>query len=190
MKLTCLHNMQADIESRLSLCAEACRMQGEQTNAIRIAVFIICFSMWMETWNSTFIPGRLAQQLLDILEASLLEPDGLAIFGVAPDPWRNCRDLQLWLLIVVTSIGELDGGFFEDLRPRAARLLRSFSEKYLVPQSLAARSSHFELSMVSNATLLRQAKEGFIYPRHCLTMCSRVRAWLNLTTTTNDEAAA
>jgi hypothetical protein len=165
-------------------------MRGEHANAIRIAVFIICFSMWMETWNSTFIPGRLAQQLLDILEASLLEPGGLAIFGAATDPWRECRDLQLWLIIVATSIAELDGGFFEDLRPRAARLLQSFIVKHLTPQSPTARSSYFELSMMSNATLLRRATEDFIYPKNCLAMCDQVGAWLDLTSTIDEEAAS
>lgn len=68
-----LDAMQASIESRLGLVAQDCRKRGVLAEAVRLAVFMCCYCSWMEIWNDSLIPCRVAQSLLDILEPTLFD---------------------------------------------------------------------------------------------------------------------
>ena len=177
-----LNPMQAYIEARLCVMGKTCRAWGPLAAAIRIATFISAYAMFMDTWGSTFMPGRLSQQLLDILEASLLQPRQPGRCS-DDDVWRSCRDLQLWLLMVVAYIAELDGGFFDDLRSRCRTLLRRFGEAVTASSWLDVDGQPFAVYNTSGHALLKSATEDFIFPNDCLQRCSRVAEWLSLVVT-------
>lgn len=140
-----LDTMQADIESRLSFLTQTCRDHGFVAEAVRIALFIVVYTAWMETWNSSLVPGRLAEMLVTLLEGSVgsgaggsadqnadADPDADADISRDLDGdadgriWAQHRDLHLYLLFIGVSTAELDGGLMECIRGRYATALRWF----------------------------------------------------------------
>lgn len=172
-----LDTMQADIESRLCDLALPCISYGAPANATRLAIFLVVYTTWMETWNSTLIPARVAQQLAGVLELSLLPAAGL---DYNDDVWHSCRDLQLWLLRVGCSIAILDDGYTEGLSLRYSHLLEAFVEQVSRQTAFATFNSSPSLIKVSPAMLIRHAMDDFIYPPDCGRNCLQMEAWLGL----------
>ena len=112
--------MQALIESRLSSLAHACMDIGVVAEAVRLGVFMCCYCIWMETWNDSLVPCKLAAKLLDILEDTALfspqQPNSI---------WLQHMDLLLWLLLVGSTVVELDRGQVDGLRLRQSNLIDS-----------------------------------------------------------------
>ena len=82
----------------------------------------------MTTWNFSLIPGRLAEQLIKLLELPLyseLESTDRQHCCA----WSSRHDLLLWLLLVGASAAVHDGGVIEGLGDRYARALESYREK-------------------------------------------------------------
>ena len=59
-----LEPMQASIESRLAFQQQSCRQLGVVAEPCRFAVFMCCYCSWMETWNDSLIPCKLAENYL------------------------------------------------------------------------------------------------------------------------------
>ncbi|KFZ25251.1 hypothetical protein V502_00265 [Pseudogymnoascus sp. VKM F-4520 (FW-2644)] len=162
-----LDAMQASIESRLAFQAHACMQLGVVTEAVRLGVFMCCYCSWMETWNDSLIPCRLAEKLLDILEptAWLSSPQFTRI-------WLQHIDILLWLLLVVSSVAELDQGRMEGLKSRQSRLV-----------ILASSSSMDVFSSCSEVDLkdaLKNALQDFIYKDEWLPKRHYIKEWFEL----------
>jgi hypothetical protein len=115
-----LDNMQASIECRLGLQAQPYKQLGVVAEAIRLGVFMCCYCTWMETWNDSLTLCRIAEKLLALLEPTvLLSPQQ---FGRI---WLQHIDILLWLLLVGSSVVELDQVHMEGLRSRQSRLVNS-----------------------------------------------------------------
>ncbi|EPE35218.1 hypothetical protein GLAREA_10915 [Glarea lozoyensis ATCC 20868] len=112
--------LQASIQSQLAALAHACVDIGVVAEAVRLGVFMCYYCIWMETWNDSLIQCKLAAKLLDILEST-------ALFGPEyPDSiWLQHMDLLLWLLLIGSSVVELDNGQVENLRQRQNSLIDS-----------------------------------------------------------------
>jgi hypothetical protein len=131
-----LDSMQASIESRLAIQRRACREFGRVAEAVRLAMFITCYQMWTETWESALLPSKIAAQLVDILEVGLCgstsrhtsQASTPAAAGDEDSVWNTRRDLQLWLLFVGACAAELDRGHVDGLRARYAHVLRRFHD--------------------------------------------------------------
>lgn len=161
-----LDAMQASIESRLAFQAHACMQLGMVTEAVRLGVVMCCYCSWMETWNDSLIPSRLAEKLLDILEptAWLSSPQFTRI-------WLQHIDILLWLLLVVSSVAELDQGRMEGLKSRQSRLV------ILVSSSMDVFSSCSEVDLKD---ALKNALQDFIYKDEWLPKRHYIKEWFEL----------
>lgn len=172
-KYTQLDTMQADIESRLAFQTQACRHFGTVAAATRLAVFIITYAAWMETWNSSYVPGKLAEQLLNTLEPSLSQ-ESVLDSGERSDVWSSRRDLQLWLLFIGASIAELDGGFVENIRNRYGQALRSYGHSVATGGWTNTEHVWRRQSLEASTRIIQCALNDFVYPvgwqdrRHCI----------------------
>lgn len=112
--------LQASIESQLAALAHACMDIGVVAEAVRLGVFMCSYCIWMETWNDSLIQCKLAAKLLEILEST-------ALFGpeYSNSIWLQHMDLLLWLLLIGSSVVELDKGQVENLRQRQNSLIDS-----------------------------------------------------------------
>ena len=158
-----LEPMQASIESRLAFQQQSCRQLGVVAEACRLAVFMCCYCSWMETWNDSLIPCRLAERLLDLLEPTLF-------FSTqqAESVWLQRVDILLWLLLVAASVVELDQGHVEDLRSKQSR------------QFLSARTFLSGCSVANLKHLLQSALQDFIYSKVLLTQRCYGKEWHDL----------
>lgn len=116
MRYQHLDSMQASIESRLVRQAKGRAAVGPITESVRLAVFLCCYCAWMEIWNDHFIPCKLAERLLDVLEPTVL-PDELFVLN-----WGGRLDLLLWLAFVYSTVVEMEEGRIERLRSRRKQL--------------------------------------------------------------------
>lgn len=178
-KYTQLDTMQADIESRLAFQADACRGFGPVATATRLAIFIVTYAAFTETWNSSYVPGRLAEQLLNILEPSLHQISGYES-EEAPDVWSSRRDLQLWLLFIGSSIAELDNGFAENIRHRYGQALRLYGQNvaraFWVDKDPAAR----EKGLGATTRMMQSALHDFLYPKCWYEQRLGIMEWFEL----------
>ena len=99
-----LDTKQANLESRLASQTLICEAFSIIAAAVRVAVFIICYTTWMDTWNCPLIPTRLAEQLLKLLEPSLMLSDKESNYE--GEIWHNRRDIQLWALLVGAGVSK------------------------------------------------------------------------------------
>lgn len=171
-KYTQLDTMQADIESRLAFQAEACRSFGPVATATRLAIFIVTYAAFTETWDSSYVPGRLAEQLLNTLEPFLHrlasdEPEEV------PDVWSSRRDLQLWLLFIGTSIAELDNGFAENIRYRYGHALRLYGQNI-------ARVLWTQKGLEATTRIMQSALNDFLYPKGWSDQRLGIMEWFEL----------
>ncbi len=143
-----LEFMQASIESRLAFQEQCCRQLGIVAEACRLAVFMCCYCSWMETWNVSLVPCRLAEKLID-----LLEPTSLFSTQGSDSVWLQHMEILMWLLLVTASVVELDQGHVEGLRSRQSRLFFS------------ARTSLSDCSVIGLKHLLQSALQDFIYTK-------------------------
>ncbi len=163
VKYHTLEPMQASIESRLAFQQQSCRQLGVVAEACRLAVFMCCYCSWMETWNDSLIPCRLAERLLDLLEPTLF-------FSTqqAENVWLQHTEILLWLLLVTASVVELDQGHVEDLRSKQSRLF------------LSARTFLSGCSVTRLKHLLQGALQDFIYSKGWLTQRCYGKEWFDL----------
>ncbi len=89
-----IEKIQASIEARLVFREQCGKDFGPIAECCRIAVYIVSYMTSLGTWQSTFVPFRLAEKLLSYLERTKLT-----------EIWRYRRDLLLWLLLVGASAG-------------------------------------------------------------------------------------
>jgi len=160
-----LDTMQASIESRLSFQTLACQRFGAITEAVRLGVFIVCYCSWMDTWNSSLIPSRVAEKLIEILE-SLVAFGGEQLQHV----WPQRMEIFLWLLLVVSSVVDLSKGCVEGLKSRQSRLVQS------VMHSLTA-TTFVQIDLWS---ALQSALNDFICCDGWLERRRNIREWLDL----------
>jgi hypothetical protein len=158
-----LEPMQASIESRLLFQSHACREFGVLAEAVRLALYICTYCSWMDTWNNSLLPCRLAIKVFDCIE-SMLSPSSLNTENL----WCKRMDLILWLIFISSSVAELDEGEVEDIRARRNNMLNSVH-----------RSIHF-LRIDNQAELklvLQRALKDFIYVDGWLERRSSILLW-------------
>lgn len=158
-----LELMQASIESRLAFQEQSCRQPGIVAEACRLAVFVCCYCSWMETWNVSLVPCRLAEKLID-----LLEPTPLFSTQDSDSVWLQNMDILMWLLLTTASVVELDQGHVEGLRSRQSRLF------------LSARTSLSDCSVIGLKHLLQSALQDFIYSKGWLIQRCYIKDWADL----------
>jgi hypothetical protein len=160
-----LDTMQASIESRLGFQTSACRQFGEIAEAVRLGVFIVCYCSWMDTWNSSLIPSRMAEKLIKILEP-------LVAFGgeQLQRAWPQRMEVFLWLLLVVSSVGELSKGHVEGLKSRQSRLVHSVMHLLIALPFL----------QVDLRSALQSALNDFICCEGWLERRRDIKEWLDL----------
>ncbi|RFU33050.1 hypothetical protein B7463_g3289, partial [Scytalidium lignicola] len=162
-----LDAMQASIESRLELQAQACRQLGVVAEAVRLGVFMCCYCSWMETWNDTLIPCRLAEKLLEVLEPTVSFISPLANNSV----WLGRMDILLWLLLVGSSVIKLDRGHAEGLKIRQSRLVSSVS---------SARDFSRNFCKVDLKQELQNALRNFIYKDEWVPQRWYIKDWFEM----------
>ena len=108
-----LSNMQASIESRLAFEKRACR--NHVAECCRIAALMTCFLSFTKTWANALVPCRLSDQLRKLLHSSMESPI-----------WSRRRDLQIWLLLVGSSICITETAHVDDLQRKWRLLLDRF----------------------------------------------------------------
>lgn len=158
-----LEPLQARIESRLAFQATSCAHYGLVASATRLAVFIVTYTSYMTTWDFSLIPGRLAEQLVGLLEPSLVLVDVDAdVDGRHDRVWRERWDVLLWLLLVGASAAYSDGGVIEDLRGRYARALGAYGELVVMGDGTdAGQEEEAGQTTVALSGLLRSALGEF-----------------------------
>lgn len=158
-----LELMQASIESRLAFQEQSCRQLGIVAEACRLAIFMCCYCSWMETWNVSLVPCRLAEKLID-----LLEPTPLFSSQESDSVWLQHMDILMWLLLVTASVVELDQGHVEGLRSRQSRMF------------LSARTSLSDCCVMDMKHLLQSALQDFIYSKGWLIQRCCIKDWVDL----------
>ena len=178
-KYTRLDTMQADIESRLAFQTQACRDFGTVAAATRLAIFIITYAAWMETWNSSYVPGKLAEQLLNTLEPSL---SGESVFGPEErsDVWSTRRDLQLWLLFIGSSMAELDGGFVDNIRHRYGQALRTYGYHIATGSWSDSDQGSRRKGLEATTRIVQSALHDFLYPAGWYDRRLSIMEWFEL----------
>jgi hypothetical protein len=158
--------MQTSIESRLASMAHACMDIGVVAEAVRLGVFMCYYCIWMETWNDSLIPCMLAAKLLDVLEPT-------ALFGPQhpSNIWLQHMDLLLWLLLVGSSVVELDRGQVEGLRLRQSSLIDSILSAHRFPGDFCAMDLKRDLQV---------ALHDFIYKDGWLQKRCFIKDWFKL----------
>ena len=146
--------MQASLESRLVFQALACREVGVLAEAVRLAVYICTYCSFMDTWNDSHLPCRLAMK----------------VYGFLGDEsvWDGRIDLIFWLVFVSSSVAELDDGQVEGLKARRDSMLGSVFRRlpYLV--------SNDQLDI---KTALQRALNDFVYVDGWLERRSSIPLW-------------
>ena len=99
-----INDLQASIEARLVFHETTCKILGPIAECCRLGVYMVCYMSHANTWNSSFVPLRLAEKLLALLDITL-----------SSDWWIFRRDLLLWLLLVGASVSNDDACFAEAL---------------------------------------------------------------------------
>ena len=163
-----LENMQASIESRLELQGQSCKQLGVVTEAVRLALFMCCYCSWIEIWNDSLIPCRLAEKLIN-----LLEPTPLFSTRQSDSVWLQHMDILLWLLLTTASVVKMDQGHVEGLKSRQRRLCMS------------ARTSLKDCVVPDLKHLLQSALQDFIYCNGWLTQRCSIKEWSDLEKTIN-----
>ncbi len=161
-----LEPMQGSIESRLAFQAHACRRVGPLAEAARLAIYICAYCSWMDTWNDSLLPCRLAVKVFDFID-SILPPNLLD----SKCAWHGRIDLTFWLIFISSSAAELDDGQVEGIKTRRNSMLKSISR--MLP--FLARDSQMDLK-----TILRGALNDFIYVDGWLERRSSIPLWHKL----------
>ncbi|KAH8816972.1 hypothetical protein F5884DRAFT_853403 [Xylogone sp. PMI_703] len=161
-----LELMQASIESRLVDHAPDCRQLGGFVEAIRLGIFICCYCSWIEPWSDKLVPSKLANNLLDLLEATALfsphQPDSI---------WLQYMDILLWLLLISSSVVDLDQGRDEGLRSRQSRLVNTICSA----SDFLSGACMIDLKYTLQTTL-----QDFVYVDGWLQQRHNIREWLVL----------
>jgi len=156
--------MQASIESRLTFQGRIYRQQGVVAEAVRLALFMCCYCSWMEIWNDSLIPCRLADRLFDLLESTQLfstrQSDNVV--------WLPRMDVLLWLLWIGASVVELDQGYVDGLKSKQHRLY------------MYALTSLDECNSVNLKSLVHNALQDFIYTDGWRTHRCPSKDWFDL----------
>ena len=160
-----LDDMQASIESRLSFQGKACRRFNEISEMIRLAAFICCYCCWMDTWNCKFIPAKVAESVLGMLEKSLYETDEAGI-----NIWNNRMELLLWLVFVGASVTQHEKWYTVGLKVKYAALMRKASD-WVAISELANQILHQSV---------KTSLEEFLYCDDWLDDRMRMREWFAL----------
>ena len=147
--------MQASIESRLEFAGKACRNLGPVAECCRIAVFITCFLAYTDTWANPLVPCKMSQ----ILHTKLYD-------STYSSAWLHRRDLQMWLLLVGSSVSLRNKGQVEDLDKKWTDLLTRFRVYY---SETASREI--------DRSCLARVLEDFIYFEGCKQQRWNLRAW-------------
>lgn len=107
-----LSNMQASIESRLATCA------SDSSSAIprccSLALLIVCFFSFTDTWGDALIPCRLSDMICVALQESITSLD-----------WSGHRNLQMWCFLVGVTVVPLNDGYVQFLSQRWNELSQS-----------------------------------------------------------------
>lgn len=154
-----IDTMQASIECRLVSQGKLCT--GIVAESVRLAVFMCCYCSWMETWNVSLIPCRLAKKLMDLLEPTFAAHEE---FGI----WIQSMDLLLWLLLVIASVAELDQGHVKDLKAKRSRLILS-------ARLILSHRAHINLRHA-----VKSALQDFMYSNDWLSRRGRIKDWFEL----------
>lgn len=128
---TLLEPLQAHIESRLAFQTKPCESFGIVASSTRLALFIITYTSHMSTWDFSLIPGRIAEQLIRLLESTLYS-DLQGSDRRYCCMWSSRHDLLLWLLLVGATAAAHDGGVIEGLGDRYTRAIGAYREKVVV----------------------------------------------------------
>jgi hypothetical protein len=149
-----LSNMQASIESRLAFEEGNCKELGPIAECCRIALLIICFLSFTETWANSLIPCRLSDILRLCLSKSIEDPI-----------WSKRRNIQTWFLFIGSSVTVLNVGYVENLSQKWTGLLNLF------------RTCYSELTTDELNAIFRSAKQDFIYCDRLLPQQFSVSVW-------------
>ena len=158
-----LEPMQASIESRLAVQKNSCTQQGVVAEACRLAVFMCCYCTWMERWNDSLTPCKLAERLIDLLEPTLFSNT-----QQNESVWSQRLDVLLWLLRICASVVELDQGHVEDLRSKQSHMF------------LSARAFLSDYTSTVLEHLSQSALQDFIYSKVWLTEPNYGKDWDDL----------
>jgi hypothetical protein len=152
-----LEPIQATIESLLASSLGECKQHGIPALATRLALFIIAYMSYMETWDFSLIPGKLAQQLIALIEPGMAcAGDVFGYHDHIAALWSmdgEAGDLLLWLLLVGSQAARADGGVVEGLQERYVTALQQCQHTALLGWS-------FDNMPARN---LARALEDFIY---------------------------
>jgi hypothetical protein len=100
-----LSNMQASVESRLATCASD--SPSAITQCCSLALLIISFFSFTDTWGNALIPCRLSDKLRAALQDSITSSE-----------WSDHRSLQMWCFLVGSIVSPLNEGYVESLCQR------------------------------------------------------------------------
>ncbi|KIX09446.1 uncharacterized protein Z518_00526 [Rhinocladiella mackenziei CBS 650.93] len=155
---TTVNDLQTSIESRLIFPESPQQEPGPIAECCRISVYIVCYMSSTSTWNSSFVPLRLAEKLLVMLDES---SNG--------DLWVSRRDLLLWLLLVGVSVSRGQNCFAAALTSQYQRLL-----------TRTAQEAKCWVDVQHSDILLQAVTEGFIYAQHWVAERHTVPEWVQL----------
>lgn len=173
--------LQADIESRLAFQAKAWEVFGVIACATRLAAFIITYTAYMDTWSFSLIPGRIAEQLVRLIEVSMW-PTITSSDIRSCCAWCGRSDLLLWLLFIGASAAKDDGGAIEDLRDRYEQVLCSYRARGSTSSRPGVNCACRDQNPKMLSMTLRSALTDFVYPAGWVQRRYKIRMWAEFET--------
>jgi hypothetical protein len=134
--------------------------------ASRLGVFICCYCTWTETWDDSLTLCRIAEKLL-----ALLEPIVLLSPQKSDCVWLQHIEILLWLLLIGSSVVELDQFHMEGLWSRQSRLVNSV---------YSAQDVLRNCYQVNLKYALQNALRDFIYTERWLLQRCYIEEWSKL----------